>query len=378
MNNEKCLQNRTIYVFIGTKAQYIKTAPLLRLMQNAGIDYVLIDSGQHAEFSKRLRKELAIKEPDVSLVSKGNIATVFDAAIWFLRYAALAAFRPSKLRREIFRQGDGICIAHGDTPSTLLALILAKRAGIRIAHIEAGLRSFNILRPFPEELIRIICMRLSDLLFTPSDWAYENLQAMHVKGKVINVGQNTNVEALYYALESKVVQLDVKRPFCLMTMHRVETILHKKRLTFVVELAEKLAEKLTVVFILHDPTVKKLQEFGLLDRITRNPNIRSMGLVDHAVFLSYMNETEFVITDGGSIQEETFYLDVPCLVMRSETERMEGIGANVRLGDFRMDKVEQFLRDYPTMRRGSKTANENPSAKILAAILEHRCQQRVH
>lgn len=362
--------HQTIYVFIGTKAQYIKTAPLLRLMKNAGIEYELIDSGQHAQFSKQLRKELDVKEPDVSLVSKGNISTVFEAATWFLRYLFIAIFRPSKLKNEIFLKGPGICIVHGDTPSTLLALILAKRAGIKIAHIEAGLRSFNVFRPFPEELIRIICMRFSDFLFTPSDWAYENLKKMKVKGKIFNVHQNTNVEALFHALENNQVAIDVKQPFCLMTMHRVETILNRQRLTFAVELAEKLANKMTVVFVLHDPTKNKLIEYGLIDRITKNSKIHSTGLIDHAIFLNYMNNAEFVITDGGSIQEETYYLDVPCLVMRSETERMEGIGTNVRLGDFKFDKVDQFLSDYPTMRRGSKTTNEHPSVQILEAILE--------
>lgn len=366
---EMTASTQTIYVFIGTKAQYIKTAPLLRLLKAAGMGYELIDSGQHAEFSKRLRKELDVKEPDVSLISKGNISTVFEAAVWFLRYVLMVIFQPSRLKREIFVKGSGICIVHGDTPSTLLALMLAKRAGIRVAHIEAGLRSFNLLRPFPEEVIRIICMRFSDLLFTPSDWAYDNLKAMKVKGKVINVQQNTNVEALFHALDNSHVTIDVKRPYCLMTMHRVETILNKGRLTFAVELAEKLADKLTVVFILHDPTVKKLQEFNLLHRITDNSKIHSTGLVDHAIFLSYMKDAEFVITDGGSIQEETYYLDVPCLVMRSETERMEGVGTNVRLGDFRSDIIDQFILDYSKMRRGSTTANEHPSEKILEVIL---------
>lgn len=367
---EKCSAVQTIYVFIGTKAQYIKTAPLLRLLKDAGIDYELIDSGQHAEFAKRLRKELDVKEPDVSLVSKGNISTVFDAAIWFLRYVLMVIFQPSKLKSTIFLKGPGVCIVHGDTPSTLLALMLAKRAGIKVAHIEAGLRSFNILRPFPEELIRIICMRFSDLLFTPSDWAHENLKAMRVKGKVINVHQNTNVEALFHALDNNQIAIDVRQPFCLMTMHRVETILNRQRLTFAVELAEKLANKMTVVFVLHDPTKHKLLEFGLINRITNNPKIQSTGLVDHAIFLAYMSNAEFIITDGGSIQEESYYLDVPCLVMRSETERMEGIDANVRLGDFNSGNVDQFLSDYSKLRRGSKTENEHPSLRIMEVILE--------
>lgn len=360
----------SIYVFIGTKAQYIKTAPLLRLMRAREVDFELIDSGQHAAFALGLRRELDVKEPDVTLQSKGNIVSLREAAIWFIRHLALALFRPSVLRREIFKKGPGVCVIHGDTPSTLLALILAKRAGLQVAHIEAGLRSFNPLRPFPEEMIRIICMRFADLLFTPSDWAAENLRRMRVKGRVINVGQNTNLEAMLHALEANRGAHGFERPYCLMTMHRVETILNKRRLTFVVELAENLASRHHVVFVLHPPTRKRLEDLGLIDRILDHPRISATDLVEHGAFLNLLSDAEFVITDGGSIQEESFYLDVPCLVMRRETERMEGVGANVRLGDFDMDTVGEFLTDFRQLRSGAKVDNLRPSELILDSLLQ--------
>jgi len=119
-------QGTTYYhVFIGTKAQYIKTAPLLRLLQEQNIKYNLIDSGQHAAFAPDLRRELGVKEPDVVLRSPGNIKTVAEAGFWFLRYILFALFRPRFVRREIFKNKPGICIIHGDTPSTLLALVSA-------------------------------------------------------------------------------------------------------------------------------------------------------------------------------------------------------------------------------------------------------------
>ena len=364
-------RSQTIYVFIGTKAQYIKTAPLLRLMQDRGIHYHLINSGQHAEFTKALRIELGIGEPDASLASKGNIKTVREAFIWFMRYVAIALFKPKFMKRRFFNVGPGICIIHGDTPSTLLALIMAKRAKLKIAHIEAGLRSHNLLRPFPEELVRIICMRFSDYLYAPSDWAYENIMRMGVKGKVLNVRQNTNVEALYYALgstNSPVRKMD--SPYCLITIHRTETILNRRRLTFVVELAELLTEKIQVVFVLHDPTRRQLEEYGLIGRIIDNSQIGATGLIDHAAFLAYLANADFVITDGGSIQEESYYLDVPCLVMRKETERMDGLGENVQLAEFDLSVINSFLENYPSLRRGAKTKNLHPSSEILRSLLE--------
>jgi len=362
------LKDHSLRVFIGTKAQYIKTAPLLRLMQEKKISYNLIDSGQHAEFANILREELGVKEPDVYLEQKGNIKSVKEVVFWFVRYLILTLFNPSRLRKEVFKGKQGICIIHGDTPSTFVALMLAKRIGLKVAHIEAGLRSYNFFKPFPEEIIRIFCMKFSDYLFSPSDWAYENLVKMGVKGEKFNVKQNTNVEAMYYSLE-KTEKMKTDKEYCLMTIHRVETILRKQRLCFVIDLAEKIAKNLQVFFVLHDPTLKKLKDFGLLERITNNTNIYTSGLMDHSKFLALLSNANFVITDGGSIQEESHYLDVPCLVMRTETERQEGIGSNVKMSNFTGETVESFLQNYKQFKRGRRIGNMQPSLQILNTLL---------
>lgn len=357
-----------IYVLIGTKAQYIKTAPLLRLMQDRGIDYVLIDSGQHAEFTKALRRELEVKEPDVLLADSGNIKSVAAAAVWFARQGLICLFGWRHLKRKVFTRGHGICVLHGDTPSTLIGLMLAKRAGQKVAHIEAGLRSYNLLKPFPEELIRVICMRFSDLLFAPSDWAFDNIQKMRVKGEVVNVGQNTNVEAMYFSLRHAPEDTPTE-PFALMTIHRVETILNRSRLTRVVHLALQIAERLRVVFILHDPTVEKLTQYGLMDKLLDHPLIETTSLIDHKRFLRLIERSRFVVTDGGSIQEECHYLDVPCLLMRSETERQEGIGTNVVINGFDEAQAATFLDDHQSLRRGYRVESLHSSQTILDTML---------
>lgn len=361
-----------IHVFIGTKAQYIKTAPLLRLMQERNISYNLIDSGQHASFSSELRKELDVKKPDIFLKSKGNIKTVPEVVSWFIRYMLFAIFCPNSLRRDIFRNSKGICIIHGDTPSTLLAFVLAKRAGLKVAHIEAGLRSYNLFKPFPEEFIRIVCMRFSDYLFAPSEWAYRNIERMRIKGKSYNIGQNTNIEAVHYSLSKKGNTPNIDYEYCLITIHRVETILDKKRLYFVVDLAERIAQDTSVFFVLHDPTRVKLKKYGLLKRITEHPNITSSGLIEHSAFLALLSKAIFVVTDGGSIQEESYYLDVPCLLIRTETERREGIGQNVVLSNFDKEKVDKFLKSHKRLNRGKMVKSLHPSYRILDIIQSHR------
>lgn len=356
-----------LHVFIGTKAQYIKTSPLLRLLQHREISYNLIDSGQHAALSPGFRRELGVKAPDIVLQQRGTIKSVVEATAWMARYLFLIVFRPGFIRKSIFRGMRGICIVHGDTVSTLIAVLAAKRARLDVALIEAGLRSYNLLRPFPEELIRLVCMRLGDYLFAPSDWAYQNMVKMHLKGRMFNIEQNTNVEAVYYSLTQR--QGTPESPYCLMTIHRVETVLRKRRLEHVVALAERIAETMPVRFVMHDSTRKKLEDFKFLDRVINNSNIKTSPLMAHAKFVSLLANAEFVVTDGGSIQEESFYLDIPCLVVRTETERQEGLGANVCMSDFDLRISLEFLDNYGKYRRGQRVENNHPSEKILDLLL---------
>jgi len=359
-----------VYVLIGTKAQYIKTAPLLRLMQSTGRTYRLIDTGQHAALTLALRSELDIKEPDVELSAGNNISSIFQAVPWLLKLISLAVFAGARLRTELFKDGPGICVIHGDTASTLLALLIAKRGGMRVAHLESGLRSLNILKPFPEEIVRIVCMRFSDFLFAPSKWAALNLEKMKVKGRVINIEQNTAVEALYYSMEKIAEFSTIVSPYCVMTVHRMETIFSKRRLSFVVEIAERIARDLPVVFVIHGATHMKLEKFDILDRIMQNESIRPMQLMDHSKFVRLLANAEMVITDGGSVQEECSYLGIQCLVLRSETERQEGIGGNVRLCNFDKGMIESLLTKNRSSTEHKLTKNLEPSRRILQVISE--------
>lgn len=367
-----------IDVFLGTKAQYIKTAPLLRLMDEREVAYRLIDSGQHARFSSGLRKALAVREPDVALGSEEDIATVAQALHWLLRYLAMTVFRPSRLNREIFSRESEICIIHGDTPSTLLALAMAKRAGKRVAHLESGLRSFRWYRPFPEELIRRLCAKFCDLHFAPSDWAEGNLRKLGVRGKVVNIGQNTNVEALYYALEQASPGADRPAKYCIVTIHRVETVLSKARLIFVINTIREISRRHHVVFVMHPPTARKIEDFGLRQSLEGIGNVTIETLMAHGDFLGLLSSAQFIITDGGSIQEEAHYLDVPCLVLRKETERREGLDSNVVLGEFDEEKVRSFVDGYAAYRSGKRVENQNATRRILDCLApETACRHPV-
>lgn len=360
-----------IQFFLGTKAQYIKTAPLITACVERGVPFRLIDSGQHGTISGVMRAELGIPEPDVTLVAGGDITSVVQAARWASRIA-VRLLRPQRVFDDVFGGRGGICVVHGDTPSTLLSALLARRAGLRVAHLEAGLRSFNVLHPFPEELIRIVVMRIADVLFTPNDEATGNLRAMDVRGEVIQLDGNTTHEPLRDALDLEDgADLPGRGP-AIVTCHRVENLKKPQRLSMLVDVVRRLAEGgQRCIFVVHGPTRQTLAQRDLLGRL-EHENIEVRDLVDHATFVRLLADAPYAIIDGGSIQEEAAVLGVPTLVWRSHTERPDGIGANAVLCEYDPEIVDRFIADPQRWRRPVAMPTSSPSVQaldILAARL---------
>jgi len=345
-----------IHIAIGTKAQLIKMAPILRLLTHKGIPYNLIDLGQHSLITQELRQEFNLSEPAVFLSKGANIASLLEAWKWLLKivFKSLSA---SRIKKEIFLNQQGVCLIHGDTLSTLIGLYLAKRAGLKVAHIEAGLRSFCWHEPFPEELFRIITMRFSDVLFAPSHWAYTNLARMGFQKKAILVYSNTGKESAFLSLE-KSVDLNIPcADFALVTFHRIENIFSRKRLVSIIKTLEKISSSLPVVFVQHQPTINQLKKFHLWNKLKTIKNVSYFRILSHGHFIHLLNRCKFVLTDGGSIQEEAFYLGKPCLLLRCHTERDEGLQQNAVLSRFNAKTMDYFISHYSEFKRPRITAS---------------------
>lgn len=357
-----------LHVFVGTKAQYIKTAPLLRLLAERGVPHRLIDSGQHAELAVGLRAELGVADPDHVLGGASDVETIPQG----LRWAASLAGRLLSRRRlvaDVFGGNGGICVVHGDTPSTLLACLLARRAGLAVAHLEAGLRSHSLLHPFPEEAIRLVVMRLSALLFAPTPEAVANLTEMGVGGRIVEVGGNTSLEAVAAALagEPTVRGAPGQAPVIVL-MHRVENLYSAGVVARLVGLATRVAAERPVRFVVHGPTREVLAKRGDLDRLAA-AGVELCPLAPHATFTAWLRDAPFVVADGGSIQEECALLGVPTLVWRARTERPDGLGTNVVLSGHDDGVVDDFLRDPERFRRPPADLSRRPSETILDVLL---------
>lgn len=370
-----------IHVFMGTMAEYIKTAPLLRLMDEQAIPYRLIDAGQHGLLNADIRRRLEVREPDVCLGDDRDMETIGEVVKWSSGLARRLGDR-RWLREHVFGGHTGVCVVHGDTPSTMLAALMAHRAGLSVAHIEAGLRSGNVMNPFPEEMVRRVVMRVADLLFAPDAVAVGNLHRMRVKGEVVPLPANTVVEALAHDLEQADVdapamdptgtapdhtRLDADGPV-VATLHRVENLKRGERVRLFHDTLLRVAAERPVTFCMHGPTIAVMRPNGM-EASLRAAGVEVRGLASHREFLAMVAEAPYVITDGGSIQEECALLGVPTLLWRKVSERPDGIGANVVVSQYDEAVIAAFLADPDRYATPPADLAVSPSAVILDRLL---------
>ncbi len=357
-----------IHIFIGTKAQLIKMAPIMRELQDREIDYRFIFSGQHRNTIDDLRANFGIKKPDVCLYEGMDITSIMKMAFWLLLLLYQAIIKRDYVWGNKRSKKD-IVVVHGDTFSTLAGILMGKLAGIRIAHVESGLRSFNFFHPFPEEITRILCFWMSDLFFAPGDWAANNLKKY--SKKIVNTKNNSLLDALNAQYDSR-SRIDIPEDhYGMVSLHRFENLISKRKLLKIIHILEAVSKRKKLLFILHDPTLKKLELYGLKKRLERNNKIDLHPRYDYFDFITLVKASDFVITDGGSNQEECFYLGKPCLLMRKLTERQEGKGKNMIISHYDIDKVLEFVSNYSNYQFDSQSFfNEKISpAKIVVSEL---------
>ena len=180
-----------IHIIIGTKAQLVKMAPAMVLLADRGIPYNFIYTGQHRDTIEEMLEDFGVKKPDVILYKGQDITSASSMIFWFCRILFLSLVR----KQAIFRgDNQGIVLVHGDTFSTLLGALMGRIAGLKVGHVESGLRSYHLFHPFPEEITRILTFRLSHILFCPGDWAMKNVAS--IKKEKINIQANTLYDSL--------------------------------------------------------------------------------------------------------------------------------------------------------------------------------------
>ena len=348
-------------VLIGTKGQLVKTAPVMKELQDRNINYKYVQTDQHPELNRELEKRFGLKSPDLRLwQSKKDLVKFYEMPIWFM-----TCFKTAVKNREFFGN-EKIIITHGDTMSTLFACIIGKLFSLKVAHIEAGLRSFNVMHPFPEEMIRRISSKMASLLFSPSAWAIGNLR--NEPGIKINTQQNTVYDTLAdFVTKQNRTEQD---KYVIAAIHRQETIYSQPRFKKAVDLVLSVAQKFKVIYIIHKTSENQLKQYGFWETLEKNPNIKLTGYLEYITFMNLVKNCEFVMSDGGGLQEETYFLDVPCLILRNRTEREIGLNQTSYLSGFDDEKISHFLNNYTSYHRKQGFVRYFPSKKIVDELLK--------
>ena len=286
----------------GARPNFMKIAPLYRELLNRKIDTVVINTGQHfsANMNDDFLQEFAVKVHH-HLEPRHDNPSVQIADIML----GLG---------DIFAKEEvDLVIVVGDVNSTLAAGVCANKMGIKLCHVEAGLRSRNYA--MPEELNRIVVDNLSDYLLASCQDGVDNLKNEKVHGQIDLVG-NIMIDNLYHFLPDI---KDNKEEYFFCTLHRMENVDHKDIFTDILKALEEISKDAPIYLPLHPRTKKMAEEFGLMDKL--KSIFKILPPLSYKESLAYQKNAKLVLTDSGGIQEETSVLGVPCLTLRSETER---------------------------------------------------------
>jgi UDP-GlcNAc3NAcA epimerase len=294
---------------VGARPQFVKAAVVSRAIFNVnGITEKIIHTGQHYDenMSDVFFAEMDIPPPHYRLEVGG------------LNHGAMTGRMLEQIEKVLLEEKPDFVLVYGDTNSTLAGALAASKLHIRTAHIEAGLRSFNMM--MPEEINRILTDRLSNLLFCPTVTATYNLKAEgfdHFDCTIIHSGDVMYDAALYYENKAKTPDIDLPQEFILATIHRAENTDDLDRLAFVVNTLNEIHRDLPVVLPIHPRTRNKIKDSGLHIRfITCNP-------VSYFEMIYLLKSCSLVMTDSGGLQKEAYFFEKHCVILREETEWTE-------------------------------------------------------
>lgn len=352
--------------FTGTAAELIKLYPVIHFARERGHTVRVISSGQSRENFRMQYRDLQLPESDLAtlLASDGDLDKASSALRWFLR----AIFTSRRVFREKLLHGrDAFLIVHGDTLSTLAGAWLGRRAGLPVVHIEAGLRSKKLFNPFPEEITRRLVSRLAKYHMAPDAAAEKNLRASLVRGKIVNTCGNTLLDAV--RLSASLTNRKYSgASFALANLHRFENLNSISRWRIMVETVVKAAAKIKVVFITHPQTRFKLEQDKESMNLFLQAKVEIRERLPFSEFISLLKASEFLISDGGSNQEECSYLGKPCLLLRESTERSEGLETCCVLSRFDEETIRRFLANPSRVAYSPSGGGISPSNKIIDAL----------
>lgn len=357
-----------IHFVIGTRAQMLKMAPVMLECKRRGLQWRWVYAAMHKEKMEETLNLFGLPGPDYTIVKWNDEARTIKKAVYWFSRLVWGLVRSKKILGGYVGKNH-IVLTHGDTPVTPVGALIGKFTRTPVMHVESGLRSFNVFHPFPEEINRLITFRLANYFACPGQWAVDNLKKY--KGKKINTYQNTQIDVLRFSVE-RLDQAKLTLPkgeYVVLSTHRYENVFNKERFEKIIQFTEFVAQKFVVLMPGHPVTVGQLKKLGYTKRLQNNKNIKLLPRLEYLDMLKAINNAEFVMTDGGSNQEELSYLGKPTLVLRDATERQEGLGKTAVISKLDKKVMEDFVANYKRYRQSPLLDEVSPAKIIVDALL---------
>ena len=310
-----------IITVIGARPQFIKAGALSReFLKHVDIEEIIVHTGQH--FDKNMSdvffEQMSIPKPKYNL------------AVNNMGHGAMTGQMLEKIEKVLIQEKPDWVLVYGDTNSTIAGALAAKKLHIKVAHVEAGLRSFNM--SMPEEINRILTDRISDLLLCPTDTAVDNLNKEGFKNldiSILKTGDVMQDAAIFYSKKEQAPNFRIPEEFILSTIHRAENTDNDKRLSSILSGLNFIAKSTPIILPLH-PRTKNIIKKGSFD-------INNLTIVEPVGYLEMvylLQRSKIVMTDSGGLQKEAFFFKKPCITLRDETEWVELVkgGFNTLVG----------------------------------------------
>jgi len=352
-----------ILFVLGTKAQFIKTIPMINLAIERNIKVTLVDLKQHPEKAKNLREKIVGVYNYVEYIdNKNDLGTYPKLIFWFMKMLFKITFTKS----SIFQ--NNLSIVHGDTLSALVGALLIRRNKGKLVLLEAGKGFPGMLKHFPESFIRYYVAKFSHYLIINGKDQLFKLKEWKVKGKILEISRNT----IYDSLD--LVNLEKKKDSkeIVVSIHRTENINSKSNMKKLTKLISEIDSKFNISWYLHIPTKNRLKAYNLLNTLA-SYEVKLNDLIPYDEFLNKINSSEFVITDGDGVTEECYILGIPTLVWRYEhldSNHLFTDDTSLVLSDFNFVKCQDFFENYKLYKKTRKLDSISPSNEALDLLLE--------
>ncbi len=359
-----------LWFVLGTAAELIKIYPLIDEAERQQMSWRILLTGQSANNFMMQAQDFNI--PNAKIIelnpAQGDLKNSTMALKWFFKAMLI---RKSNIRLKIKKKSaleiskTDFLFVHGDTLSTLMGTIYGKRLGLKVVHVEAGMRSHCWWAPFPEELSRRLVSRLADYHMAPDENAANNLKNENIVKNVTVTGGNTVVDSLQLALKNS---LPPTRPYIIANVHRFENLHSESRWGQIVDLIVDVAKSHHVIFVLMPTTIELLEKDTTSKQRLISAGVELKHRMPFKQFTELLHGATFILSDGGSNQQECHYIGKPCLVLREITESIEGIGASCVIAKFNPEIIKDFLSNYRNFNRPSAFPAKRPTDIIFERL----------